>query len=51
MLGQLRKIPLKDFSICHEFAMVWMKTRQFSSYYEHLADEFMRGTYETEREA
>ncbi len=40
--GQLKKILLKDFSVCHEFAMVWMKTRQFSSYYKQMADEFMQ---------
>lgn len=40
--GSLKEIGLRDFDVCHEFALVWLKTKQFSSYYEKLAEELVK---------
>lgn len=37
--GSLQEILLEDFDICHEFALVWLKTKQYFPYYRKLAED------------
>ena len=38
---KLRRIPLEDVSVCHEFSVIWLKTEYFSDYYREIAQELL----------
>ena len=46
--GSLKEIPLRDFDVCHEFALVWLKTKHFYDYYQKLAEELKTSMSEPE---
>lgn len=49
--GSLREIVISDFHVCHEFALVWLKTKLFFDYYQNLAEELKSSMSGTESSA
>lgn len=39
--GILEEIPIEDFDICHDFAMIWLKTRHFFYHFKDIAYRLM----------